>query len=98
MACFHGDITGVEFLLQHQSALINATNGYGNTALILAAQENHISIVELLLSDPRLDILSHDQGKKILAKTKSKKIYQLIQEKITEKKKSQSFFARFFKS
>jgi ankyrin repeat protein len=39
---------------------INASDGYGRTALICAAYEGHLEMVELLLSDERLDINASD--------------------------------------
>lgn len=61
MAAYSGSIEGVRLLLSDQDILINETNDYGSTALILAVQEGHIGIVKLLLSDERLDILAHNQ-------------------------------------
>lgn len=56
-----GRTEATQFLLTHPNIDVNAKDKQGWSALTIASDWNHTKIVELLLSDPRLDLALHHQ-------------------------------------
>jgi len=56
--CRHGHIKAVTVLMNEGSCSPNVTNDNGSTPLHLAAQHGNVYVVELLLDNQELDVVS----------------------------------------
>lgn len=95
MASYFGFTEGVKILLSCRETKLQRKDSQENaSALVLATQEGHLKVIILLLLDPRLDVKTNEQLEKAMRKSKHPEITKLLQGKIDERNRSNSFIKK----
>ena len=99
MAVYHSDQDTIKMLLSFPETLVNEENIYGNNPLLWAVEKGQGTIIELLLTHPKIDVMARTQwektltrGKRAIKRTKNPIIIDMIKKKMREQTRLTSFF------